>query len=119
MLRYWAIWLSVGATVGLVVSLLHGAVWLQITVAILVSAGLLWFSRSWAKQVRCEDLMTEMIPENTENAEDSPAWADCVNSVSDSEKEDFTNVSADEDIAGESIVEERFSQLLSFASFPE
>lgn len=62
-MRYRMIWLSVGATAGLITSLCSGHLWLQITIAVLTSASLLWFSRSWVKQVRCDDMIHEIISE--------------------------------------------------------
>ncbi len=69
-MRYRMIWLSVGATVGLITSLCCGDLWLQIVLAVSVSAALLWFSRSWVKQVRCDDVLQEMNSEQKENEGD-------------------------------------------------
>lgn len=66
-MRYRMIWLSVGATAGLITSLCSGDLWLQVTIAVIVSAALLWFSRSWVKLVRCDDVIQEMISEERED----------------------------------------------------
>ncbi len=66
-LRYRMIWFSVGATAGLITSLCSGDLWLQVTIAVIVSAVLLWFSRSWVKQVRCDDVIHEIISEERED----------------------------------------------------
>ena len=65
-LRYRMIWLSVGCTVGLITALCSGALWLQIMLAVFVSVVLLWFSRSWVKQVRCDDAIHEILSEEQE-----------------------------------------------------
>lgn len=65
-MRYRMIWLSVGATAGLITSLCFGDLWLQVTIAVFVSVSLLWFSRSWVKQVRCDDMIHEIVSEERE-----------------------------------------------------
>ncbi len=61
LLTYRVLWFSVGSTVGLIVSLLSGPVWLQIVLFVLVSVGLLLLSNPWVKQVRCEDVLFEFV----------------------------------------------------------
>ena len=69
--RYRLIWLSVGCTGGLICTLLSAPLWVQITVAAVVSAALLFFTRNWVRRVRCEDAMVEISPEgNEENEKD-------------------------------------------------
>ena len=61
------IWLSIGATAGLITSLCSGDLWLQISISVMVSASLLWFSRSWVKQVRCDDMIHEILSDERED----------------------------------------------------
>lgn len=65
--RYLFLWMSVGATVGLIVSIFSGPYWLQIVLAITISAGLMWFCRNWIRSVRCEDAIGEILPPNEGN----------------------------------------------------
>lgn len=67
-LYYRVIWFSVGATAGLLVSLFSGPFWLQLSAAVTVAGLLLWFSRGWVKQVRCEDALQEICAEEKEPA---------------------------------------------------
>lgn len=118
LMRYWAVWLSVGGTIGLSVSLLGGPAWLQISLAVLVSFGLLWFCRSWAKQVRCEDLMSEISPEKTEKREDSPAWVDFNNHYLDSKEEPLVPIASDS-LSPQEETTDIISQILSSEPFLE
>lgn len=70
-LRYVLVWFSVGCTAGLLVSLCSGPLWLQISLAVTVCFGLLWFSRPWVKEVRCSDAIFEIIPEGAEYKTDT------------------------------------------------
>lgn len=59
-LRYRVVWISVGSTVGLLLSLMGFPLWLQISVFFLSTVSFLWFSRNWVRQVRCNDVMFEL-----------------------------------------------------------
>ncbi len=71
LLRYVLVWFSVGCTAGLLVSLCSGPLWLQISLAVTVCFGLLWISRPWVKEVRCNDAIFEIIPERAEHNADT------------------------------------------------
>lgn len=68
-LHYRVIWFSVGATGGLLVSFFCEFFWIQISVAVVVSVLLLWFSRNWVRQVRCDDAMLEIMTESMEETD--------------------------------------------------
>ncbi len=64
-LQYRFLWFSVGCTAGLATALCSGPLWLQIVISAVSTGALMWFTRSWVKQVRCDDAIHEFVPEES------------------------------------------------------
>ena len=103
--RYRLLWVSVGCAGGLFVSLFRGPYWVQVGVAVVLSAGLLWFTRNWVRQVRCEDALHEILPTEVNNNERIPP----INTIRENEREIFQERMEENDKEEDSEIKENES----------